>query len=456
MRFLQSCNRLRSVAPFAALVVAALVAGCASFDPYNTISRREVSTLSLRDEQLTPPTAEAIRAARVATVDYVWTTIRDRYYRADLNGVDWAAAKARWAPLIIDAPNENTYWALLDRMAAELKDSHTRVESPIQVEARRQQRVLTLGVNFRELAGALIATSVNVDSDAYFAGLRPGMLITQIGSRPALTQWREWVAQARPSSSPQATRRGALRALNDVARDNPQGVMVEFERADGEKITATLKRRNAITRPLVASRILPSGVGYVRLTAFSESLRSELFSALDAVKSAPGLVLDLRGNGGGSGSLSNALVGYFFKTKTGIGRATTRNNTPVTVAFGAVQVVALDRSVPGRADAYAGKVVVLIDNYSASASEIVASTLKATGRAVIVGETSCGCLLAFLGYAQLNQGGELAYSEVGFLDLAGQAVENVGVAPNVEILPNAFDLQTQRDRALEAAVLQAL
>jgi carboxyl-terminal processing protease len=429
-----------------------LLTGCASVDPHNILGRRgaerqgNIDVIEFRAED-----PASLRAAREQTIASVWRTVKERYYRADLNGVDWDAALAKWRPQILDAPSDDEYWFRLDQMAGELGDSHTRVESPRQVEARRNQRVMTLGLGLREIDGQLVVLSVNSDSDAYFSGLRSGMTITQIEAQPALETWREWISNSRKSSSETARRSAAARRLNEVARSNAEGVSLEFARHDGVREKTRLKPREVSTRPLVSHRVLPSGAGYVRLTAFSEWLRPELLRAIDSLKDAPGIVLDLRGNRGGSAAMADALVGAFFKEKTLIGKTQTRTNHPVTLAFGAVKLIELERRVPGRADAYTGKLVVLIDADSASASEAVASALQSTGRAHVIGETTCGCLLAFLGYARLSEGGELAYSEVGYKDIHDKSIENVGVAANSLIKKSVDDLRDSRDRALEDA-----
>jgi carboxyl-terminal processing protease len=441
---------LAQVRTFAVALMFCTLGACASFDPYNVVGRVAVKDASRdADGFVRTLNAEEKRAERRANVELVWTTIRDRYYRADLNGVDWNAARAKWEPLIVDAPNEDEYWQRLDRLAGELADAHTRVESPTQVEARRNQRVLSLGLSMREMDEKLVVTGVNTDSNAFFAGLRVGMTIVAINASPALKTWRAWIADARPSSTPIATRGAATRKLNDLAKTD--GIEIEFERFDGTRERVRLKSREISTRPTVSHRVLPSGFGYVRLTAFSESLRGSLLAGIDALKDTPGLILDLRGNRGGSLAMANTLIGAFFKEKTDIGQATTRTNSPVTMAFGAVKLIPLERSVPGRKDAYAGKLVVLIDNDSASGSETVATVLQSTRRAHVIGETSCGCLLAYLGYAQLNGGGEIAYSEVGFIDKLGRTTEKEGVTPDSFISRTIADLRDGRDRVLEFA-----
>jgi carboxyl-terminal processing protease len=77
--------------------------------------------------------------------------------------------------------------------------------------------------------------------------------------------------------------------------------------------------------------------------------------------------------------------------------------------------------------------------------------MQAAGRAVVAGEPSCGCLLGFLGYARVPGGGELAYSEVGFVMSNGRRIEGEGVIPDYPVNVTLSDLQLNRDRGLEQA-----
>lgn len=420
---------------------------CASFDPHNVLGRH--ITYSAPDAATAGATLPG--ATRLAAIDAVWTTVNDRYYRADLNGVDWPGARSKWQPQALAAVTDDEFWERLDQMAGELGDSHTGVVSPKAVARRKQQQAFTLGLNIRDFNGKLTVVSVNPDADAYWAGVRAGMQLTGIDGRDAQAQWREWSQRARKTSSPQAALRAPLRKLNEAAAQAASGLSLEFERVDGTRLSAMLKPRTLSTRPLVTHRVLPSGVGYIRFTAFQESLRSGVLDAIAALKDTPALILDLRGNGGGSAAMAEAVIGSFFKTKTLIGRTVTRSGEPVTIAFGAITLITLERSVSGRDDAYTGKLAVLMDSDSASASEATAGGLQSTGRAIVVGETSCGCLLAYLGYAALPGGGELAYSEVGFTTVKGDRIEGRGVVPDIPVERTYDDIRTQRDRALEMA-----
>ncbi len=428
---------------------ALLASGCASIDPYNIIGRR-VPISSVEQS------ANATPAVRIAAIEAVWNTVNDHYYRADLNGVNWRAARDKWQPLALAAQTDDEFWDRLDQMAGELADVHTRVESPKAVVQRKEQQVLSLGLNIRLIEGALVVLSVNPESDAYWSGVRAGMRLLRIDGTDAQAQWQTWAQAARKTSSPQAALRMPLRRMNVVSsaaiRDSRSATFgLSFARVDGTEFDVRLRPKSLSTRPLVTSRVLPSGIGYVRFTSFQESLRSNVLSAIDALKDTPALVLDLRGNGGGSGAMAEAIVGSFLKTKTVIGRTETRTGKPVTIAFGFVKISSPEASVPGKPDAYAGKVAVLMDADSASASEATAAALQSTGRAIVVGEVSCGCLLAFLGYAALPGGGELAFSEIGFTNAKGERIEGRGVIPDVAVERKRADFVEQRDRILEAA-----
>jgi carboxyl-terminal processing protease len=129
----------------------------------------------------------------------------------------------------------------------------------------------------------------------------------------------------------------------------------------------------------------------------------------------------------------------------------TRTGRPVALFLGALEIIRLKRVAEGDADAYRGPVVILMNAQSASGSELFAGTLQAAGRAVVMGEPSCGCLLGFLGYARVPGGAELAYSEVGFVMSNGKRIEGEGVLPDYPVPVTLADLQVNRDRALEQA-----
>jgi carboxyl-terminal processing protease len=424
----------------ALLACAALAAsGCASIDPNKVLTRQIPSG---------PSPAALDASARAEAFDFVWTTVNERYYDPQMNGVDWNAAKVKFRPLALGAANDEAFWEELDRMTGEMKDGHTRVESPRQAALREKSSSVSLGFGVIELDGALVVNSVNPEGDAWWAGVRGGMALVTFDGKDALASLRALRNEVRNSSTPQARERAAVRKL--LMGEPGTRASAVFRRADGTTFPADLERKTLNSPPRVSSRRLPSGYGYLRFTEFRQGLQADVIEHVRGLRDTPGIIIDLRGNPGGSLYMVWNIASEFIADPTVAGRTLTRTGKPITVFFNAIEIMKLEQKVDGRgAEAYKGRVVVLVDRNSSSGSEMLAGSLQALGRAKVVGETTCGCLLGYFGYAQVPGGGRLAYSEIGFVLSDGRKIEGLGVVPDKHVPITAADLQLRRDRALE-------
>lgn len=422
------------------LVALAGLAGCASFDPHGLLSRGGGTDPGVLDA-----------GARVAIFDQVWRTVGDGYYDPALHGVDWPATAALHRSAALAADGDEAYWAALDRMLGTLHDSHTRVESPREVRWRTREAGGAFGFGVRMIDGALWVESVEPSSAAAAAGVKRGMRLQWVDDRDAAAAWLALRQTQRRNSTPQAQ---DVRTDTQFFLSLPDApVAMSFARADGSALSAVLGRPARVTPPAVQSRRLPSGHGLVRLSAFVPVLLPALMSALAEHRSAPGIVIDLRGNRGGSFEMVGQLADALVAQPAAYARTLTRSGQPVTMLFGMVQVIGTDLQLRGSGiDAYPGRVVVLVDRASASAAELLAATLQMLGRAQVVGETSCGCLLGFLGYVPLRGGARLAYSEVGFVLADGSRVEGRGVRPDRGVAVTPQTLLADGDAALDAAL----
>jgi carboxyl-terminal processing protease len=426
------------------LLLLTLFTGCSVLDPHNIIGRMRASEAVPNVPVLDPNS----KAWKRDAFENVWNTVNEKYYDVKMNGVNWLAVRTNYEGQIMDAPTDDRYWELLDRMTGELKDSHTRVQGPKQVAQQRDQESHSLGLGFLEMNGTLVVTSVHGESDPWWAGVRPGMAIKAIDGEPALALYQRLMTEVRDSSTPWARTRGAIRKI--VAGDPDTVIAMTFVRMDGTEIAAKMKRRKFRAPSEMTKRVLPSGFGYVRFSNFIGSMESDILQAITSMKDGPGMIVDLRNNGGGSLGMSNTLITKFLSETHKGTRLLTRTGKPVTIAF--IPTMKMEPELKGdKQSAYSKPLVILTNENSASASEIFAGTLQDLARATVIGQRSCGCLLGYLGYADLPGGGQLAYSELGFVTPKGRRIEGTGITPDIEITPTREDILFSRDRILEAA-----
>jgi carboxyl-terminal processing protease len=209
----------------------------------------------------------------------------------------------------------------------------------------------------------------------------------------------------------------------------PDAVNVFYTYATGAGVAPRAMDARAIAAhlaPLAASdrveaRLLPDGIGVITLRAFSSDVPArfhDLVRQLDE-RGLLALVVDLRGNPGGELEACVALAGDFLADGSEI--------VTVTDADGDATV----RRARGE-PLYRFPLALLIDGGTASAAELFAGSLKAHGRAVIVGETSHGKGTAQRLLAPTDASGSL-YATVGWCALPGGViVDGIGVRPDVE------------------------
>jgi carboxyl-terminal processing protease len=400
--------------------------------------------------QSTAPASDALSLKeRVEVFEEVWGTIDKRYYDPSFNGVDWKAVRERYRPRVEEAGGEEEFYALLKRMVGELRDAHTRVRTPRQNRDYKKRQATTAGLLVYEVEGSAVVFDVTPDSEAARAGVTPGMLVRTVDGRPvaeALAAAREEVGA---SSSERATR--VLSYLRLVAGEPGSALRLGLTRADGTPLEVSLTRQTVSAAPQFTARPLPSGHVYVRFSRFRAPVAKLLKEALSKFKDAPGLILDLRANGGGDGREGFRVAGYFFDEKVSVARVVTRTGKPPSALFGLVSLPREFEAGEKGKRLYSNPVVVLVNEGTGSTSELIANALQEHGRAYVVGAQSCGCVLGVLDHRELKGGGGLDVSELGFVTPKGRRLEGEGVTPDKTVSVTLGDLRAGRDLALEAA-----
>jgi C-terminal processing protease CtpA/Prc len=158
------------------------------------------------------------------------------------------------------------------------------------------------------------------------------------------------------------------------------------------------------------------------------------------------LILDLRGNKGGRLTAMQTLLGGLSSSDVIIGSMRERDRTTPLVAKGAGN------------EAFTGRVFVLIDAASASASELVARSVELTNRGSTIGDRSAGAVMTSRFYPLKVSHGENTISYGVMVTTAdpimsdGGRLEKKGATPDFRILPTAEDLAAGRDPALAQAL----
>lgn len=188
--------------------------------------------------------------------------------------------------------------------------------------------------------------------------------------------------------------------------------------------------REEIQVKSVESRPLANGIGYVRIRQFQASTSDELdaeLAALNKKERLRGLVLDLRGNPGGLLEQAARVADRFLEDGVIV--------STVGTAEGRDEKRAVRR---GTEPAY--PLVVLVNEFSASASEIVAGALKSHERAIIVGQTTFGKGTVQLVFPRVTpENAALKLTIAQYLTPGDVSIQGVGVTPDIELDPMTAD-----------------
>ena len=221
----------------------------------------------------------------------------------------------------------------------------------------------------------------------------------------------------------------------------PAGETIELTIQRGEETFDVSITRAVIQIPVVEYEMREDGVGYIALYTFNELATEKLQEALkDLMKQNPkGIVFDLRGNGGGYLVTAVEVTSEFLKDgvvlyeEYGDG---TRESYPVKKGGLATEI----------------PLVVLIDEGTASASEITAGALQDYGRAKLVGKTSYGKGSVQNWIPLRSEESGVRITVARWLTPNGKQIDGVGLTPDLIVEYTQEDYDAGRDPQLDAAV----
>lgn len=352
------------------------------------------------------------------TLGEIWRVMQHRYARKDLSADDAFNGAAKG---LVHLFLEGRYG-----------DAFSTYFTPD--ELRQQNERLAgqfggIGANIEIKDGKLLVTSVLANNPAARAGIRGGDIVTRI----------------------EGTDVAGLTVDAAVGRiHGPSGSHVHLAVLRGtQTLQFDLVRANIVV-PSVRSKTIVSGVLYVRIYEFGEHTADDFDKALrDGIAARDSMiVLDLRRNPGGFVDKADTVISEFVSSGQSVvlvGRDGTRE----------------EHKVSGQGVAFSQKLVVLVDEGTASASEIVAGAFKDHHRAAaLVGKKTFGKGLVEEDF-RLRNGGDVHLTIAYWYTPSGHSIQGNGITPDVDVgLAAADDMyevdvpssDPRKDAQLQAAL----
>ncbi|HOK08143.1 MAG TPA: S41 family peptidase [Candidatus Hydrogenedens sp.] len=219
------------------------------------------------------------------------------------------------------------------------------------------------------------------NSPAAKAGLKPFDIIRKIDGIPVEQLWKPGMSEQEKLSSAAEKIRGPIGTKVQLTIERPHSDK------DSETFDVTVERAKVPLESIKESRILPSGYGYVRLSDFKENTASDLKKTIKEMldKGIKGFILDLRWNPGGLLTASQQVCELFLPKDSLVtytrsrGQLTQENGKDLELKTRDRPVLPLNMPM-----------ILLVNNQTASSSEIVTGALQYHQRALIVGEKTFG------------------------------------------------------------------
>jgi carboxyl-terminal processing protease len=406
------------------------------------------------------------QAPPLSSLDTAWAAISRTYFDTALVNGPWRALHDSLRTALGPEPEVEPVRRAIRTLIAFPRQSHFVLIPADAVPTGAKPKSAgggpgTTGIDVRMIGDTLVAWRVAAGSPAATAGVRPGDIITHLDTLAFATVVAR-LAKALPNDGRQVrmlATQFAMSQLGGTAGDTARLTV----RGDAEARQVMLVRTplsGRITQygnlPPLAVRASHDSVTVrtatralhvpvVHFSSWFPVIIQDLDRALFAVRGAPALILDLRGNPGGVVGMIGGVAGHFTDTVVSLGTmygrgSTLRLRTNPRVVDNAGQ----------RTTVISAPVAILVDEFSASSTEFFAAGMQGLGRARIFGTPSAGQSLP-AAMLRLPSGDVLMHPIADHEDAVGRRVEGVGVAPDTPTPLTRSDLRAGRDAAMDAA-----
>jgi C-terminal processing protease CtpA/Prc len=400
-----------------------------------------VAGLSAQQSPQPPPSrlSSFDRGNSLSMLKQIKEDLTKNYYDPTYHGVDVDKVFTEASERIKAAANVGEASAILADTLLRLDDSHTKFYPP-----ERLTRV-SYGWSAMMIGDVPYVSWVKKGSDAERKGLARGDRVLAWNrfepTRANLWQIYYVYRHIRPQQLQRVIVRkpdGSEKSLDieSEVHERPAGDLEEVIRSMDDADRTAIDFEKAAGDTLV-----------VALAQFGDPKDIERF--MKKARGYKNLVLDLRGNGGGLVVAIEMLASWCFDHEVNIAVMKTRKKEEKELT-------------KGRKDAYSGKIVVLVDSQSASASEVTARLMQIEKRATVIGDRTAGAVMTSRSFPHTLGQDFYGRGAVAFFGTSitvgdcrmsdGGSLEKVGVTPDETVLPTGADLAAERDPVLARAI----
>ncbi|HEX7330050.1 MAG TPA: S41 family peptidase [Pyrinomonadaceae bacterium] len=374
---------------------------------------------------------EMLRAAR--------DDLKKNYYDPELHGLDVDVRFKSAEERLKQATSRDQLIVIVAQTMLDLNDSHTFFLPPSRA-ARFEY-----GWEMQMVGDKAFVTAVKPKSDAETKGLKRGDLIVSVdGYAPSRDNiWKMYYRYyaLMPATSirlvVQSPGESQSREIEILAKITRGASVVDW----GDIFVRYLRERQDVGK----DREVEFGTDLLiwQMTTFAQS-NDHIDAVMSKAQKFKSLIIDLRGNGGGYTDSLARLGSHVFDHDVKIADMKGRKEMK--------PILAKTRG----ANIYKGKLIVLVDSDSASASELFARAVQLEKRGTVIGDRSQGAVMASRHYDHQTGVGQVLYfgNSITVADLImadGKSLEKTGVMPDETVLPTAADLAAQRDPVLSRA-----
>jgi tricorn protease len=370
-------------------------------------------------------------------LDETWRLMRDHFWREDMGGVDWRAARDRYEPALERLGSHDDLIDVIWEMQGELGSSHAYAVPPqAQSDAERRQGLLGADLEFRGDAWR-IARIVPGDSSNPHARsplLAPGIaartgdeIVAVDGKRASRTEGPLSLLGGTAGQPVELTLRGGGRGRGDLRRVVVVPLADEFPLRYQDWVRGRREYVHAQT---------DGRIGYLHVPDMMSLGWAQLHRDLRTEMPREGLIVDVRGNGGGH---TSQLV-LEKLTRTIIGWAVVRGYHP--------------ESYPS--DARRGPMVAIADMFAGSDGDIITAGIQSHSLGPVVGTRTWGGVIGIDLRYSLVDGTRVTQPRYSFwFEKFGWGVENHGVDPDIEVPVTPQDRAAGNDVQLDRALAEA-